>query len=91
MHRKYRLILLPLFILLSSLFFFNIGYLNNMKNSKLRAITSGFREAIHKNHDVSLRDLYYTISRNTDGSHVKIYNETNYGNVYSNTMGDYFE
>ena len=54
-------------------------------------VTSGFREAIHKNHDVSLIDLYYTISRNTGGSHVKIYNETNYGNVYSNTMGDYFE
>ena len=62
-----------------------------MKGSCRVEVTSGFREAILKNHDVSLRDLYYTISRNTDGSHVKIYNETNYGNVYSNTMGDYFE
>lgn len=52
--------------------------------------TSGFREAINKNNNVSLRDLYYTISRNTDGSHVKIYNESNYGSVFSNTMGDYF-
>ena len=52
--------------------------------------TRGFREAINNNNNVSLRDLYYTISRNTDGSHVKIYNESNYGNVFSNTMGDYF-
>lgn len=53
--------------------------------------TKGFQEAISQNPKVSLRDLYYTISRNTDGSHVKIYNEAYYGSVFDNTMAEYFD
>lgn len=51
--------------------------------------TRGFQEAIDTNPAISLRDLYYTVARNTSGSHVKVYNVHNYGSVYSNTMADF--
>lgn len=52
--------------------------------------TRGFQAAIAHNPEISIRDLYYTIATNTNGSHVTIYNESLYGNVYNNTMGEYF-
>jgi hypothetical protein len=51
--------------------------------------TRGFQEAIGTNPAISLRDLYYTLARNTSGSHVKVYNAHNYGSVYSNTMAEF--
>lgn len=45
--------------------------------------------AIDESPSISLRDLYYTLGRNTSGSHVKVYNDHNYGSVYSETMGEY--
>lgn len=53
--------------------------------------TRGFQEAINTNPAISLRDLYYTLARNTSGSHVKVYNVQNYGSVYSNTMSDFLK
>ncbi len=53
--------------------------------------TRGFQESIGSNPDISLRDMYYTLARNTSGSHVKVYNVSNYGNVYSNTMSEYLK
>ena len=51
--------------------------------------TRGFQEAIATTPAISLRDLYYTLARNTSGSHVKVYNAPNYGSVYSNTMSEF--
>ena len=51
--------------------------------------TRGFQEAIESNPAISLRDLYYTVARNTSGSHVKVYNAHFYGSVYNNTMAEY--
>ena len=51
--------------------------------------TRGFQEAIGTAPTISLRDLYYTLARNTSGSHVKIYNAPHYGSVYSNTMAEF--
>jgi hypothetical protein len=51
--------------------------------------TRGFQEAIGTNPAISLRDLYYTLAAHTSGSHVKVYNAPNYGNVYNNTMADF--
>jgi hypothetical protein len=45
--------------------------------------------AIGANPAISIRDLYYTVARTTSGSHVKVYNASNYGSVYSNTMAEY--
>lgn len=53
--------------------------------------TRGFQEAINTKPAISLRDLYYTLARNTSGSHVKVYNVQNYGNVYNNTMSDFLK
>ena len=51
--------------------------------------TRGFQEAIDQSPNISLRDLFYTVARNTSGSHVKMYNIQNFGNVYNNTMGEF--
>lgn len=53
--------------------------------------TRGFQEAIDNAPAISLRDLYYTLARNTSGSHVKVYNASSYGSIYSNTMGEYLK
>ena len=39
---------------------------------------------------VTLRDLFYNLARTTTGSHVTLYNDINYGSVYSLNAGDYF-
>ena len=52
--------------------------------------TRGFQAAIAHDPDISIRDLYYTIATNTTGSHVTVYNASVYGNVYNNTMGEFF-
>lgn len=49
----------------------------------------GFQEAIGSNPAISLRDLYYTLAAYTAGSHVKVYNVPNYGNVYSSSMTEF--
>ena len=51
--------------------------------------TRGFQEAIGGNPAISLRDLYYTLAAHTSGSHVKVYNVFNYGNVYNNFMAEF--
>ena len=51
--------------------------------------TRGFQEAIDTAPAISLRDLYYTLARNTSGSHVKVYNAPHYGSVYSNNMAEF--
>ena len=53
--------------------------------------TRGFQEAIGGNPVISLRDLYYTLARNTAGSHVKVYNDKNYGSVYNESMAEFLK
>ena len=53
--------------------------------------TRGFQEAIDQSPAISLRDLYYSLARNTSGSHVKVYNDHNYGSVYRNTMSEFLK
>ena len=53
--------------------------------------TRGFQEAIDTNPAISLRDLYYTLARNTTGSHVKVYNTAHFGSVYSNSMSEFLK
>lgn len=52
--------------------------------------TLGFREAITENPNISLRDLYYVLARNTSGSHTQIYNEQYYGSVFNNSAAEFF-
>lgn len=51
--------------------------------------TRGFQEAIGQNPAIALRDLYYMLATHTTGSHVKVYNASCFGSVYSNTMADF--
>ncbi len=53
------------------------------------SFTVGFLESIIENTDISLRDLYYKLALSTYGSHVKLYNEKMYGNVYNEKMNEY--
>ncbi|MBR2104714.1 MAG: hypothetical protein IKQ30_03855 [Bacteroidales bacterium] len=53
------------------------------------AFSRSFRLAVDNNYNISLRDLYYSLARTTTGSHVKLFNEENYGSVYKNGMKDY--
>jgi glycosylphosphatidylinositol transamidase (GPIT) subunit GPI8/ABC-type branched-subunit amino acid transport system substrate-binding protein len=54
------------------------------------AFARSFRQAVDDNPDISLRDLYYSLARTTTGSHVTLYNDVNYGSVYTLTARDYF-
>ena len=40
---------------------------------------------------VTMRDLYYSLASSVAGSHVKLYNIANYGNVYGETMKEYLK
>lgn len=51
--------------------------------------TRVFQEMIDDNPSISLRDLYYKLARTTVGSHVSVYNEALYGNMFRNTMSEY--
>ena len=54
------------------------------------AFARSFRQAVNSSPDITLRDLYYQLARTTSGSHVTLYNDTNYGSVYQLTARDYF-
>lgn len=51
--------------------------------------TSTLEEQINLNPSISLRDLYFKLFRNTVGSHVTIYNQPNFDNLYQCTMKEF--
>ena len=53
--------------------------------------TRAFQETIDEQPDLRLRDLYLAVSRQTTGSHAKVYNEAHYGNLFHNTIGEFFD
>jgi glycosylphosphatidylinositol transamidase (GPIT) subunit GPI8/ABC-type branched-subunit amino acid transport system substrate-binding protein len=53
------------------------------------AFTRVFQETIDENPDISIRDLYYYLARATKGSHVTIYNDAQYGNLFHSSMEEY--
>ena len=54
------------------------------------AFSRAFRISINNEPTVTLRDLFYHLARTTTGSHVTLYNDINYGSVYTLNAGDYF-
>lgn len=54
------------------------------------AFSRAFRISINDDPAMTLRDLFYNLARTTTGSHVTLYNDVNYGSVYSLNAGDYF-
>lgn len=55
------------------------------------SFSEGVEEALSLNPHISLRDLYFSLARTVSGSHVKVYNTANYGNLYGETMGEYLK
>lgn len=54
------------------------------------AFSRAFRISINNDPSMPLRDLFYNLARTTTGSHVTLYNDINYGSVYSLNASDYF-
>lgn len=48
-----------------------------------------FQETIDSNPAISFSDLYYQVARHTTGSHPRIYNASNYGNMYHETLREF--
>ena len=48
-------------------------------------------DCITNSPDIPMRDLYYRLFTNTVGSHVMVYNASNYGNIYRETMREYLK
>lgn len=50
------------------------------------AFTRTFEETIDENPEISICNLYYNLARTTNGSHVSVYNEKQFGNLYKTPM-----
>jgi glycosylphosphatidylinositol transamidase (GPIT) subunit GPI8 len=53
------------------------------------AFSRTFRRTVYSEPDIAIHALYKDLAKTTNGSHVSIYNESNYGSVFTNYMGDY--
>lgn len=53
--------------------------------------TRVFQETIDADPSISIRNLYYTLARNTTGSHATVYNVENYGNVFNDRMDEFLK
>lgn len=51
--------------------------------------TSTFLRYITADRSISMRDLYYRLFINTVGSHVMVYNDDNFGNLYTTSMSEF--
>lgn len=70
-----------------------------MKNKIFRFLLMGalvcgpfartFRRQIETKHDITIYDLYRELFKTTRGSHVSIYNQQQYGSVYTETMAEF--
>ena len=54
------------------------------------AFARSFRKSVDENRKITLRDLFYNLAQTTTGSHVTLYNDANYGSVYTTTTEDFF-
>ena len=50
---------------------------------------STLTEAIREEPQISFRDLYYRLVRNTIGSHVRVFNEDLFDNLYQTGLGEF--
>ena len=53
------------------------------------AFARTFRRQIDANNEVCIKDLYDALFKTTKGSHVSIYNQKEYGSVYSEKMSEF--
>jgi hypothetical protein len=55
------------------------------------AFARTFRRQIYQKKDITIYDLYRALFKTTKGSHVSLYNQHQYGSVYSETMGEFLQ
>ncbi len=53
--------------------------------------TRTFQNCVYYNQQMCLRDLYYKLFINTVGSHVTLFNDRLYGNLYKNNIGEFLK
>lgn len=53
--------------------------------------TSTLHESIISNDNISFRNLYYKLFTNTVGSHVTVFNNENFDNLYTSTINEFIE
>ena len=51
--------------------------------------TRAFCDAVERDNNSSMRDLYYYVAQHTAGSHATMYNFGMYGNMFKNTIKEY--
>lgn len=61
----------------------------DMKVWMSNRFTSTFLEQIEANQSIEMRDMYYRLFINTCGSHVMVYNDQNYGSLYTSDMSEF--
>ena len=54
------------------------------------AFARNFRSQVGTSSDITIYELYRELYRTTNGSHVMIYNNNEYGSVYDETMAEFF-
>lgn len=66
-------------------------FFDNKRNTYLsNSFSSSFIKALEQVENSSIRDFYYETYNMTMGSHVSLYNVENFGNIYLNSMHDFF-
>lgn len=55
------------------------------------AFARTFRRQINESNNICIYDLYRELVRTTPGSHVSLYNQKEYGSVYTESMNEFFK
>lgn len=64
-------------------------YDNELQVYLSNGFTRAFLTKITERPDVTLRDLFYYVAIQTVGSHACMYNQENFGNVFTSSMGEF--
>lgn len=64
-------------------------YNNDLQVFMSNRFTATLEDELTQNATISLRDLYYKLFRNTVGSHVMVYNQANFDNLFNCTMEEF--
>ena len=66
-------------------------YDDDIRTYLSNAFSRAFLNAVNANPAIPVADLYYSLARTTDGSHVTLYNIENYGSAFYRNMADFIE
>lgn len=53
--------------------------------------TATLTEAIEQDPNITFRDLYYKLSQNTIGSHVRVHNDLNFASLYQSSISEFIQ